>query len=73
MEKVEDFDESKGGIAIDFCLVGKNGIIKDRNKKPLNFGNENIYDGDNSDNIVELYENFSMRIKEEELKEAYPD
>lgn len=45
----------------------------DRNKKPLNFGNENIYDGDSSDNIVELYEKFPMKIKEEELKKQYPD
>lgn len=29
------FDESKGDLGIDMCLLGKKGIIRDRNKKSI--------------------------------------
>lgn len=46
MYELRNFDESKGDLGIDACLLGKKGIIRDRNKNAINISNDHLFDTD---------------------------
>lgn len=52
-------------------MVGSKGILKDRDGAQVQLENDNIYDGDPSDNVVEMDLNHKIKLNPDDLKIMY--